>query len=95
MPHLSTAERVGALQQTQVLLLRLGKVHLAPPTASIQSQVLAITDLKRLERLCERLFVVKTWQELLTESDMTAPGWAQGCLYTIEIFAVNLRSLPQ
>ena len=83
MPHLSTAERIGrrigreegreegeqmgALHQTQALLLRLGEKRFGPPTDTIQQVVVAITDRDRLERLCERLLDVETWQDLFDE----------------------------
>ena len=75
MPHLTTAERIGrkigreegALQEAQSLLIRIGGKRLGMPSEKIESRVLAITDIRQVEMLCERVLDVETWQELFPE----------------------------
>jgi hypothetical protein len=55
----------GAILELQRTLLRLGRVPCGEPDERVRQTVLAITDLARLERMSERLFSVKTWQDLL------------------------------
>ncbi len=55
----------GRVEQAKKLLLRLGKKSLGVPGETEEAVLAAITDLKRLERLHDHVFDVKTWQELL------------------------------
>jgi predicted transposase YdaD len=53
---------INALQET---LLRQGRHRFGSPGKAVQGAIKGITDLKRLERMTERLLQVSTWQELL------------------------------
>ena len=55
----------GESLEAQNLLLRLGRKRLGSPNSLVVDQLSSISDRERLEELCERLFEVKSWQELL------------------------------
>jgi predicted transposase YdaD len=55
----------GRAEGSRHMLLRLGRKHLGEPDAATLTQLQAITDVERLERLGERLLDVGNWQELL------------------------------
>jgi predicted transposase YdaD len=46
-------------------LLRQGRLKFGPPDANIETEVQAITDLARLERMSERLLNASTWKDVL------------------------------
>jgi predicted transposase YdaD len=58
--------RRGRIQEARNLLLRQGRIRWGDPTPSAEASIQTITDLERLEQLSERLLVVSSWQELLT-----------------------------
>jgi predicted transposase YdaD len=55
----------GALREARKLLLRQGHRKFGAPEPAVEATVQAITDLDRLERMCDRLLDVMTWQDLL------------------------------
>ncbi|MDB5310652.1 MAG: hypothetical protein JWO38_4854 [Gemmataceae bacterium] len=56
---------MGHIEEARVLLVRLGRKKLGPPTAAHQATVNAIADIARLELLLEKLLDVSTWDDLL------------------------------
>ena len=60
--------RRGEIKGLRQALLRQGGLKFGQPTDSaIQTRIDSITDLGRLESLMERLILVSTWEDLLTE----------------------------
>jgi predicted transposase YdaD len=57
--------RVEALQQT---LLRQGRKRFGPASKAVQTTIQEIAEIRRLERLTERLLDVASWQDLLAEA---------------------------
>lgn len=57
-----------AVSQTLTILMRLGRKRLGEPSGETETQIAAITDRERLEHLCERVYDVETWEELLSGS---------------------------
>ena len=55
----------GSVAEAKKLILRLGLKPLGAPDENVKKSLGAINDLERLEFLVERIFEVKTWQELL------------------------------
>lgn len=55
----------GRAEAMKKLLLRLGRKRFGRPLEFVQSSILAVSDLERLERMAESLPVVSSWQELL------------------------------
>ena len=61
----------GKITAAQELLLLAAQKRLGSPNTQIIDTVRAITDFARLETLVQRLFEVESWNELLTDSDIT------------------------
>jgi hypothetical protein len=55
----------GAEKQAKKTLLRLGEQRFGAPEEAIRTQMGAINDLDRLDRLSDQLLRVRSWQELL------------------------------
>lgn len=55
----------GKLAQARAMILRLGTQKLGPPEEAISAALKGITDLGRLERILEHVFVAGSWQDLL------------------------------
>ncbi len=55
----------GAVEEAQKMLLRLGSRRFGLPDAQTTAALEAVTDLKQLEDLGERLLTASSWQELL------------------------------
>jgi hypothetical protein len=55
----------GAEKQAKKTLLRLGEQRFGAPEEAIRTQLSAINDLDRLDRLSDQLLRVHSWQELL------------------------------
>ncbi len=55
----------GAVNEARKLLLRLGGKKLGRPSARVQSALVKITELERLEKFIEHLSTVTSWQALL------------------------------
>jgi hypothetical protein len=55
----------GAAGEARRFLLLLGRKRFGAPDEQTRSALEAITDLKRLEQLGERLLDVESWEELL------------------------------
>ena len=55
----------GMEKEAQNLLFRLGRKQLGSPSELVAQQLGLIEDKERLEALCERIFDVSSWQELL------------------------------
>jgi hypothetical protein len=55
----------ASADEARQFLLRLGRKRLGPPSETVANAVRAIADVKRLERIGERLLDVKSWEELL------------------------------
>jgi predicted transposase YdaD len=62
---LRRGESRGRLAEIREVLLRLGSKRFGPPDNATRSALEAITDLKQLESLTERMLEVESWQELL------------------------------
>ena len=60
-------ERTGAVREAQALLIRLGAKRLGIPTQETQARIAAIGERDRLETLCERIYDVETWHDLLLD----------------------------
>ena len=58
-------EKQGMEKEAQNLLFRLGRKQLGSPSELVAQQLSLIEDKERLESLCERIFDVSSWQELL------------------------------
>jgi hypothetical protein len=48
------------------IILRLGRIHFGKADDAVVSRLEAISDLEQLEQLVERLFIVSSWDELLS-----------------------------
>ena len=57
----------GQVEEARKFVLRLARKRFGPPTEQTETAINAITDLERLERLLERVVLVSSWEELLTE----------------------------
>jgi predicted transposase YdaD len=55
----------GEVRGLQNTLLRLGRIRFGAPKPATRQAIQAITDIKRLRHLTERLLRVSTWEELL------------------------------
>jgi len=55
----------GAIRHARKLLLRQGTERFGAPCEGVISALMDINNLERLDRICERLFAVANWQELL------------------------------
>lgn len=55
----------GRAEEVRKMLLRQGRKKYGPPTPETESALNAITDIDRLEAMCERLLDVASWDELL------------------------------
>lgn len=62
---LEEGELRGELKRSHRLLLRLGRKRFGNPDAATESELIAIKDLERLERLADAILTAETWQELL------------------------------
>ena len=58
-------EKQGMEKEAQNLLFRLGRKQLGSPSELVTQQLNLIEDKERLESLCERIFDVSSWQDLL------------------------------
>ena len=55
----------GKLEQEKQTLLRLGRKRFGPPKAATKSKIESIADLVQLERLSDRVFDARSWDELI------------------------------
>ncbi len=55
----------GAMEHSQRMILRLGRQKFGPASDAIVAAIKGISNLKRLERLFDRILTVSTWDELL------------------------------
>jgi hypothetical protein len=60
-------EERGARAQAQALLIRLAGRRLGAPSEELAARIRQIQDVGRLDRLCERVLDVDTWDEVLSE----------------------------
>jgi len=58
-------EERGRVKEACRLLLRTGVKRFGEADATVQRRVSALTDIDALERLCERVLEVSSWDELL------------------------------
>jgi predicted transposase YdaD len=56
----------GELRGVRRVLLRVGRHKFGQPGPEVEAAVQAINDLDRLQRMCERLLDVSTWQDVLS-----------------------------
>ena len=56
----------GLIKASHRFLLRQGRKLLGPPELSIESALVSIQDVERLERMGEAILTVKSWEELLS-----------------------------
>ena len=56
---------MGSIETLQKVLLKQGKKRFGKPNKAIEAAVKGINNLPQLEKLCERLLDVSTWQEFL------------------------------
>ena len=57
----------GRTKEARSLLLRVGRKKFGPPTAAHEAAIDELSDLARLEALCEKLLDVNTWDDLLND----------------------------
>jgi hypothetical protein len=62
---LGEGEAKGAVNEARKMLRKSGDRRYGPPDARAARAIDDITDLERLERLCEQLDTAANWQELL------------------------------
>jgi predicted transposase YdaD len=62
------AEQKWRVEEAPKLLLRLGSKLLGQPSTRTQTALAKITDLERLETLCERVHTVESWHALLADA---------------------------
>lgn len=55
----------GKVEALRNVIFRLGRKRLGPPDNATKATLEEISDVPRLENLCERLLDVTSWQELL------------------------------
>ena len=55
----------GQVKHAHRVLLRLGRKRFGQPDKATQQAIKAITDLKKLNRMVDRLLEVETWHDLL------------------------------
>ena len=55
----------GLAEEARRIILRLGQIRLGTPGETVKTQLDAIPQLDKLERLTERLLIVSSWDELL------------------------------
>ncbi len=58
----------GEIRGKVLLLLRLGRKRFGPPDAQTESELSAIKDSERLDRMADAILTVASWQELLATS---------------------------
>ncbi len=58
-------ESRGEIKNSHKLLLRLGRKRFGPPDSATETELTAIKDLERLERLADAILTAKSWTELL------------------------------
>ncbi len=63
---LEEGRMVGRIGQSQQVLLRQGRLKFGQADARTQTELEAINDLDRLERMSDAILTSNTWQELLT-----------------------------
>ena len=61
-------EKKGQLRGARKLLIRFGRNRFGRPDQATRKAIQAIDDLKRLERLAERIDAVSSWADLLAEA---------------------------
>ena len=57
---------IGAVKTLHAMIDRIGRKRLGEPPEQVRTELLAINDVARLERLSDRVLDVASWQELLT-----------------------------
>jgi hypothetical protein len=57
----------GALEEAQKMLFLVGSKPFGRPDRATRAAVQALGDLRRLEELAQRIFEVRSWQELLDQ----------------------------
>jgi hypothetical protein len=62
-------EKLGQIAGAQRLLFHLGRSRLGPISKKTRVAIEAIDDVKRLNRLAERMLTVASWTDLLSEPD--------------------------
>jgi hypothetical protein len=55
----------GKIDQIKAIIFRCGQARLGPPDAAVTTGLQSISDLARLERILDRLFEAKNWDDLL------------------------------
>jgi len=70
MPDSDTYEALlqeGRLDIIKRLIFRQGHCRFGPPSNEVKERIYGLTDLERLERVCERLMLatLSSWRELL------------------------------
>jgi predicted transposase YdaD len=58
----------GKAEEAKRILLRQGRKRFGQPQASVKSQIESLADLRRLERLIDRVLDAKSWDDLIRES---------------------------
>jgi hypothetical protein len=56
----------GMVEGARKIILRLGRIHFGKAGDAVVSRLDAISNLEKLEQLVERLFIVSSWDELLS-----------------------------
>jgi hypothetical protein len=65
MEGLIEGRAAGLVEALESTLLRLGRQRFGEPSEAASSALTALTDVKRLEKLTERLLQATSWQDLL------------------------------
>jgi hypothetical protein len=55
----------GGVAALQEMLLRQGRSRFGPPDEATEAAVRGVTELARLERMCDRLWTAAGWPEVL------------------------------
>jgi hypothetical protein len=58
----------GKIEEAKRILLRQGRKRFGQPKASVKAQVESLADLRRLERLIDRVLDAKSWDDLICET---------------------------
>ena len=58
----------GREEEARSLLILMGRKRLGEPGKETEARIAVIADRERLERLCQRVLDVETWEDLLAGS---------------------------
>jgi predicted transposase YdaD len=62
-------EKKGQLREARKVLIRLGRIRFGRLDQATRKTIESIGDLKRLERLLERVHAASSWADLLAEAE--------------------------